>query len=291
MQPLSLPPIPWSHERSDFGSVWLWETPHFLVTVNGNERSCYYQIADKLANPQAAPKPFADGQTATFEQAERLIRETVGKAYPPNLGYQRIAGPLATTFNLASGERVDLGVYSGKEVTVTVAKPDGSEEQFHGLARIRNYHFVLLVDDKTIKISPSHILSVTERITRTGATTPPAAAPSVNPLAGLPAPTVPPLTGLEPPSLDKVPMPLNLPSAPPPQPAAGPRRPVKMNFPELRGEEPPPPLIPAPAPAQPLVQPKRVMIGIISGGCTGKPGIVKNTVEHVGSPCPIHENG
>lgn len=157
---ISLPAIPWSHESSEFGSVWVWETNHFIVTVNGDQRSCYYQISDKSANPGGSPKPLADGQAATFEQAERLIRGTIGKAYDPRLGYQTFAGPLATTFQLGNHEQVDLGIYSGQQVEVTVMNADGSEETYEGTAQIQHYDFLLESGPITMRITPTYITSI-----------------------------------------------------------------------------------------------------------------------------------
>lgn len=157
---VSLAAIPWSHETSDFGSVWVWETPHFIITVNGNDRSCYYQIADKSANPGGAPKPLADGQAATFEQTELLIRSTIGKSYKPTLGYGIFSGPLATTFMLSNGQQTDLGVYVGQQVEVTTLNPDGTESVYTGMAEVQHYDFVLHAGAIAMRISPSYIVSV-----------------------------------------------------------------------------------------------------------------------------------
>lgn len=152
----SLPPIPWSHQISDFGAVWRWETKHFVVTVNGDARSCYFQIADKVSNPGGDPRPFQDGRTATFEQAELLIREVIGKAYKPALGYGQFAGSLATTFRLANGQDVDLGPYTGHMTVATILNPDGTTADYTGIARVEHYELVL-AGDNTYRISPSYI--------------------------------------------------------------------------------------------------------------------------------------
>lgn len=171
----SLPPIPWSHETSDFGSVWVWETPHFVVTVNGDARSCYYQIADKSANPGQPPAPLSDGRAATFEQAEQLIRETIGKSYKPTLGYGQYAGPLATTFTIGTGQTVDLGPYANQEVDVTTIGTNGNDVTYRGTAKISHYELLLNTGSVTIRISPTYIrgISLLGRQTKQIATTRP----------------------------------------------------------------------------------------------------------------------
>jgi hypothetical protein len=149
--------IPWAHEASEFGSVWRWDTPHFVVTVNGDARSCYFQIADKVADPYGPPKPLTDGQSRTFEEAEKLIRGAIGKAYPPALGYGLYAGPWGTTFTIGTGEQVDLGVYANREVTVTVMNPDGTDTDYTGTGRVEHYHFILTLGAQSLRISPSYI--------------------------------------------------------------------------------------------------------------------------------------
>lgn len=152
-----LPAIPWSQETGDFGSVWRWETPHFIVTVNGNERSCYFQISDKSTG---TAKPFHDGQAATFGQAELQIRTTIGKSYRPELGYQTYAGPLATIFTVGTGKAVNLGAYRGREITVTVTDENGQPQQYRGTATIEHYDLLLRDGDTQYRISPSHITAI-----------------------------------------------------------------------------------------------------------------------------------
>lgn len=162
-----LPPIPWVHAAEEFGSLWIWETPLFVVTVNGNQRSCYFTIADKSGiEPGAQPRILSDGQAASFEQAERMIRATVGKAYHPSLGYQHYAGPLATTFRLADAQDKDLGPYAGHEVEVIVLNRDGTESTYTGNASIQHYELVLVSGSVSVRITPSFIRSI--RFLRSG---------------------------------------------------------------------------------------------------------------------------
>ena len=158
---MELPAIPWVHEAADFGSVWIWETPHFIVTVNGDTRSFYYTIGDKTS-PAADghPRMLTDGQASTFEQAERGIRGTIGKSYPPNIGYAYYAGSLATTFTIATGQNIDLGVYAGQTITVTTLNPDGTRTDYTGTASIQHYDLILTMGTSAIRISPSYIAAI-----------------------------------------------------------------------------------------------------------------------------------
>lgn len=160
VMPNVLAPIPWTHETSEFGSVWQWENPTFVVTVNGDMRSFYWTIADKSANPQGAPRPFADGTAASFEQAERSIRETIGKAYPPALGFRQYAGSLATTFVIGTGETIDLGTFEGRKVKVSVASREGEDEVYRGTAKVEHYELVLISGDEALRISPTYIMEI-----------------------------------------------------------------------------------------------------------------------------------
>lgn len=155
----SLQVIPWIHSVSDFGSVWIWETPHFIVTVNGGDRSCYYVISSKSADGVTL-KPFSDGQASTFEQIELLIRAAIGKAYSPKLGYSAFAGSLATTFTISTGVKVDLGIYSGLEVEAKVYNKDGEDEIYIGVVSIEHYDLVITKDSKAVRIPPSYIRSI-----------------------------------------------------------------------------------------------------------------------------------
>lgn len=158
--PNVLTPIPWTHDASEFGSLWRWENHAFLVTVNGDMRSYYWTLADKSAHPGEAPRPLADGNAATFEQAERSIRETIGKAYPPAMGFRHYAGALATTFVIGTGQSVDLGVFEGRKVQVTVAAQEGPDETYQGTAKIQHYELILVIGEEALRISPSYIMDI-----------------------------------------------------------------------------------------------------------------------------------
>lgn len=163
MSNVSLRAIPWSHESNEMGAVWKWETDHFQIIVNGNVRSCYYRIEDKSTGRL---RPFADGQAGTFDDAELLIRETIGKAYPKELGYGPYAGYLATTFITASGRKMDFSQFLDQRVTVTVLQPDGSEHEYEGILSIHHYHVELRTDKVHLQVYPSYIKSVAPVVQR-----------------------------------------------------------------------------------------------------------------------------
>lgn len=207
MSSTQLRAIPWAHESGDLGAVWIWSTPHFEVIVNGNVRSCYYRISDKS---EGKAKPFADGQAGTFEEAEMLIRETIGKSYPVDLGYAPYAGYLATTFPTATGRKVDFAEYIGRAVNVTVLQPDGTRQYYTGVLQISHYHIELRTGKVNLKIIPTYIESIVPEIDST----------------------------------------------------------IRQRDTKLYG---------------------RTYKGRITPGCTGKPGIAEETIEHSGIACPVHE--
>lgn len=156
----SLPPIPWEHELTDLQTAWLWETDAFVVRVLGDIHSCYYTVTDKLANPNN-PELIADGQTASFHQAECRIRELIGKAYKPELGYRKYAGNLATTFTISNGDRIDFGPYEGHMVTVEVYTGNSSTRALTGELRIENFYVSLIKGETHVNIRPTHVKSIT----------------------------------------------------------------------------------------------------------------------------------
>lgn len=156
----SLPPIPWHHDLSDLQAVWLWETEAFIVKVLGDVHSCYYTVTDKLADP-AKPELIADGQTASFHQAEMRVRELIGKAYNPNLGFRKYAGNLATTFTISTGNRIDFGPYEGQMVTVEVFTGNSSTRALTGELRIENFLVSLIKGETHVNIRPTHVKTIT----------------------------------------------------------------------------------------------------------------------------------
>jgi len=155
---VALPTIPWTHSRTEFGSVWQWKTPHFEITVTGDNLSCYWKIVDLS---EGRERVFGDGRTTTFEQSERQVRETIGKGYDPKFGYQVFAGSLATTFMISTGDMVDLGPFNGQPVEVTAITREGGVGVFTGIGMVQNYDFTVVRDGKAVLIRPTYIVSVT----------------------------------------------------------------------------------------------------------------------------------
>jgi len=141
-------------------SVWIWDTEVFNVRVLGDVRSCYYVITDKISDPDRH-QTLADGQTASFHQAENRIREIIGKAYTEEHGYRKYAGYLATTFTIADGQRVDFGPYEGEQVTVEVFTSKDTTTAITGELRIEHHYLSILKGSTNINIRPTHVKCLT----------------------------------------------------------------------------------------------------------------------------------
>jgi hypothetical protein len=149
-------PIPWEHELSEIQAIWVWDTDAFTVRVLGDIHSCYFTVTDKLADPDN-PEVIADGQAASFHQAEYRIRELIGKAYPQSLGFSKYAGSLATTFTISNGTRIDFGPYEGLMVTVEVFTGKDSSTAITGELRIDNYYLSIIRGTTLVNVRPTHV--------------------------------------------------------------------------------------------------------------------------------------
>jgi hypothetical protein len=109
------------------------------------------------------PRLLVEGNSPSFEGAELLVREHVGKLYDPRLGYRKYAGPLAFTFTLSTGDRVDVSEYLGTRCTVTVLMPDRSERTVTGDLDVVHYKWRLTSTEQTLEILPEHVLKLTNR--------------------------------------------------------------------------------------------------------------------------------
>jgi len=158
---VSLPAIPWRFQESDMVKMWQWATPHFRITITTEPRAFYWEVGDLMLPVQGAPRFLAEGRTGDFADAERAVREVIGKSYPSSLGYAPYAGPLATTFTLLTGERMDLGVFSGLSVVVTVRTPAGTDQVIVGYCRVVHYELhVDLHNGNHVTIQPAHIVRI-----------------------------------------------------------------------------------------------------------------------------------
>lgn len=105
-------------------------------------------------------KFLKEGGGKNFSDAEKQIREFVGKSYHEALGYKKWAGDLAHTFTTANGERFNFDPYVGYFCQVKVVSRDGGEETFSGVLGVENYHLLVENDSKIFKILPGGVTDV-----------------------------------------------------------------------------------------------------------------------------------
>jgi hypothetical protein len=169
-------PIPWTFTDSPGILLWTWVTEHFAARITGTEveneddavgrrliRSYSWDVSDLMRTNQGLPRLLVEGTSATFEEAEALAREHVGKLYDPRLGYRRFSGPLAFTFTLSTGERVDVSEYIGTKCAVTVLLPDRSERTVSGDLDVTHYKWRLSTPEQVLEIIPEHVVRITNR--------------------------------------------------------------------------------------------------------------------------------
>lgn len=169
-------PMPWTFTDAPGVLVWTWLTPHFVARVTGTEvaneddpdgrrfiRSYQWDLSDLVRTVQGLPRLLVNGESAEFEDAERSIREHVGKCYDPRLGYRKFAGPLAYTFTLSTGEVVDVSEFIGTRCAVTVLMPDRTERTVAGDFEVTHYKWRVAAPDRIMEIVPEHVLRITNR--------------------------------------------------------------------------------------------------------------------------------
>jgi hypothetical protein len=157
-----LSPIPWRYVDLDLLEVWVWETGHFEVKVTAEPNSFAWEVGDLVVSNDGQPRWLTGGRVVDFAAAEDAVREVIGKSYPVRYGYGRFAGHLATTFVVASGQRMDLGPFHGTRALVTVRMPGGADQTFLGQCAVLHYELLLTPDTgHQVKIQPSYIVAVT----------------------------------------------------------------------------------------------------------------------------------
>jgi hypothetical protein len=169
-------PIPWTYSDQPGILLWVWRTPHFIARIQGTEvaneddpsgrriiRSYSWDISDLMRTQQGMPRQLVDGTCSRFEEAEALVREHVGKLYDPRLGYRAFAGPLAFTFTLSTGERVDVTEYIGTRCAVSVLMPDGGTRTVTGDLDVSHYTWRLTTPEQLLEIVPEHVVRITNR--------------------------------------------------------------------------------------------------------------------------------
>ena len=178
-------PIPWAFSELPGIRRWTWLSEHAVCIVDTElvdatgaapgsalvdgpgarqaSRSHTWSVADRIRTNQGVPRVLVEGQAATFDQAEDAIREHIGKLYDPSLGYGAFAGRLAGTFTLASGERVDLTDFIGRQCAVTVRVGEHATRGLVGELTIHHYRVRLRSAGGVTEITPEHIVSIHSR--------------------------------------------------------------------------------------------------------------------------------
>ena len=169
-------PIPWTFTDSPGILLWTWVTEHFAARISGAEvdneedpdgrriiRSYQWDVSDLMRTNQGLPRLLVEGTSGSFEDAEAMVREHVGKLYDPRLGYRRFAGSLAFTFVLSTGESVDVGEYIGTKCAVTVLMPDRTERTVTGDLDVAHYKWRLSTPEQVLEIIPEHVVRITNR--------------------------------------------------------------------------------------------------------------------------------
>jgi hypothetical protein len=158
--------------------MWTWLTEHFVAKITGAEvsspesdelpghrtiRAYSWELADLMRTHQGMPRVLLEGMASSFEDADALIREHVGKCYDTRLGYGRYAGSLANTFTLATGELLDTTSLLGTRCTVTVMLAGGGSQQVQGDLSLEHYKWRLRDGDQILEITPEHVSSVVNK--------------------------------------------------------------------------------------------------------------------------------
>ncbi len=174
----ALEPVPWIYSDTPGILMWTWLTEHFIAKITGAEvhgsdhegtagqrtiRSYSWELADLMRTHQDMPRVLIEGMAASFEDADALIREHVGKCYDVRLGYGRFAGTLANTFILATGETLDTTPLLGTRCTITVLLPGGGSQQVQGDLSLEHYKWRVRDGDQILEITPEHVSSVVNK--------------------------------------------------------------------------------------------------------------------------------
>lgn len=167
--------IPWIFTDSNDLLMWSWLTPHFAARIQGRENAdsrnpglrnvvaYHWELLDLMRTHQGVPRQLVEGTIDSFDQAERSVREHVGKCYDTRLGYRVFAGRLAHQFTLATGERVDVTELIGTRCSVTVKLADGSSRTVAGDFTVDHYRWQLDTSDQRLQIVPEHVTRITNR--------------------------------------------------------------------------------------------------------------------------------
>lgn len=170
--------VPWVFTNSSGLATWTWLTEHFVARIVGQMpasvdsdidessivrhiRFVDWEVGDLIHRHQDMPRVIVEGRASHFDQAEVLIRENVAKAYEPTLGYRRYAGPLAFTFELASGQKHDVSDLIGRDVQLRVLQAGGSERVVRGEFGVHGYRWRVVTPGGTLEVVPEHVVEIT----------------------------------------------------------------------------------------------------------------------------------
>lgn len=142
--------IPWRLGESTEISLWIWETEHFRAKIQTDSYRVNF-LWDIVDYSQGTSDPLTDGYTGSFSESEEMVREIIGKSYPPMLGYSKYAGRFATTFTIFNKDKIDFGPMIASKVIITVRVADKQ-----GKIREKKIVGKLGVENYTVKVSPEH---------------------------------------------------------------------------------------------------------------------------------------
>lgn len=174
MSTVDADPIPWAFTDSPGILQWSWVTEHFVARISGTEvddggsgrrhvRTYDWEICDLMRKQQGIPRLLVHGTSPSFENAELLVREHIGKLYDPRLGYRRYSGVLAFTFTLSTGERMNVTPYLGTRCSVTVLLPDRTETTVAGDLDVVNYKWRLTSAERVVDVMPDHVVRISNK--------------------------------------------------------------------------------------------------------------------------------
>ncbi len=155
--------------------MWNWVTAHFAARIQGREvkdaknpglrnvLAYHWELLDLIRTHQGVPRQLVEGTNSSFDEAERSIREHVGKCYDPRLGYLPFAGKYAHQFTLATGEQIDVTPLLGTRCSVTVLLADGTSRTVAGDFAVDHYRWRLDTPSERLIIVPEHVSRITNR--------------------------------------------------------------------------------------------------------------------------------
>ena len=159
---LSRKSIPWSHHTNPLVSSWIWETPHFILTIFAEGLSSKKMYNWKINDlSQGYSVPFDSAPAESFQASVDAAIEIIAKSYPRELGYQAYAGELATSFIIADGRKLNFASIVGESVILTARTADGEDSIINGLFNIRNYDILIQTGEDTgVIVPPERIVDV-----------------------------------------------------------------------------------------------------------------------------------